>query len=112
MWRRPCASSPSPPHPVEQTARLLVPVADRGDADAPVPAERGHQVAPVRGLLRLKLEADNVTVERGRRHDIIDDEDDLSQSAAETTSGVSSGPLAVVRVGLRRDRRELRLRNR
>jgi hypothetical protein len=38
---------------------------------------------PVRGLPRLKLEADNVAVEGSRRLDIIDDEDDLSEPAAE-----------------------------
>jgi hypothetical protein len=31
----------------------------------------------------LKLEADNVAVEGSRRLDIIDDEDDLSEPAAE-----------------------------
>jgi hypothetical protein len=38
----------------------------------------------------LKLEADDVAVERGRRLDIIDDEDDLSQSAAEQRAILTS----------------------
>src|SRR5919198_5681569 len=32
------------PRPVEQALRLLAAVADRGEADQPVPAERGHHV--------------------------------------------------------------------